>query len=62
MENDSKTAHAFANSWNNLRQGSIYSYDQFVDWFSPLNSEAISGKTILELGCGNGSFIIHLVN
>lgn len=62
MENDIKTASAFANSWNNLRHGSIYTYDQFVDWFAPINKGDVDGKTILELGCGNGSFILHLVN
>ena len=28
---DKKTAHAFATSWNNLPEGSVYTFDQFVD-------------------------------
>ena len=62
MADDNKTAQAFANSWNNLQKGSIYSYEQFIDWFSPLNQECVKGESVLELGCGNGSFILHLAS
>jgi len=57
---DQKTADAFASSWNNLPTGSVYTTDQFVDWFAPVSKEDVSGKSILELGCGNGSLMSHL--
>jgi ubiquinone/menaquinone biosynthesis C-methylase UbiE len=59
--NDYITATAFASSWNNLPLGSIYSRDQFIDWMSPLGELDINGKTILELGCGNGSLMVHMM-
>jgi hypothetical protein len=58
MSNDSKTAEAFASSWNNLpKTGSVYTKEQFLDWFEPLTLEEIKDKSILELGCGNGSLL-----
>ena len=57
---DQKTAEAFANSWNNLPLGSIYTRDQFEDWLEPLTMENIKGKKVLELGCGNASLMMHL--
>ncbi len=58
---DIKTADAFANSWNNLPEGSVYTYEQFEDWFSPLTQGDIQGKNVLELGCGNGSLMTHVL-
>jgi SAM-dependent methyltransferase len=55
---DTDTAEAFATSWNNLPHGSIYSYDQFIDWLHPLTEIDITGKRILELGCGNASLLM----
>jgi SAM-dependent methyltransferase len=60
MTDDLETADAFANSWNNLPSGSIYTPAQFEDWFAPLTCADVSGRTILELGCGNGSLLYHL--
>jgi len=57
---DQKTADAFANSWNNLPSGSIYTKDQFEDWMNPLTMKDIKGNKILELGCGNASLMMHL--
>jgi SAM-dependent methyltransferase len=57
---DQSTAQAFASSWNNLPPGSIYTWEQFTDWLAPLAADDIAGKTVLELGCGNGSLLIHL--
>ncbi len=57
---DQKTAEAFANSWNNLPSGSVYTNEQFEDWFYPITQKDIEGKEILELGCGNGSLLTHL--
>ncbi|MFA5841396.1 MAG: class I SAM-dependent methyltransferase [Candidatus Paceibacterota bacterium] len=59
---DKKTADAFANSWNNLPSGSIYTEDQFTDWMMPLERKDIEGKRVLELGCGNGSLMSHMVS
>ena len=57
---DTKTAQAFANSWNNLPTESVYTVEQFEDWFAPLAESDIKNKKILELGCGNGSLLVHL--
>ena len=57
---DQNTANAFANSWNNLPKGSIYTVDQFEDWFYPITQNDVAGKTVLELGCGNGSLLMHM--
>lgn len=61
MADDSKTAAAFATSWNNLPGGSVYSREQFEDWFTPLNEADVQGKSVLELGCGNGSLLVHMM-
>jgi ubiquinone/menaquinone biosynthesis C-methylase UbiE len=59
---DALTARAFASSWNNLPKGSVYSTDQFEDWLHPLTKQDIGGKKVLELGCGNGSLLVHLIS
>lgn len=60
MSEDSETAGAFANSWNNLPAGSVYTRAQFEDWFAPLTIADVKGRTVLELGCGNGSLLFHM--
>jgi SAM-dependent methyltransferase len=60
VTDDTKTASAFASSWNNLPSGSVYTTEQFEDWFLPLRRQDIEGKTVLELGCGNGSLMVHV--
>jgi len=57
---DKKTAQAFASSWNNLPEGAIYTKAQFEDWFAPLTQKDIENKTVLELGCGNASLMLHV--
>ena len=59
LSNDTKTASAFAASWNNLPEGSIYTKEQFADWMLPLTEKDLRGKKVLELGCGNGSLLVH---
>jgi len=61
-QNDQKTADAFADSWNNLPAGSVYTKEQFEDWFAPLKKVDIENKSVLELGCGNASLLVHLAN
>jgi SAM-dependent methyltransferase len=61
MSDDKRTADAFANSWTHLPRGSIYSREQFEEWLAPITHEAVAGKSVLELGCGNGSLLVHLV-
>ena len=56
---DTATAQAFANSWNNLPPGSVYTPSQFIDWMQPLQKSDFEGKEVLELGCGNGSLLVH---
>lgn len=58
---DKKTADAFAKSWNNLPSGSVYTKEQFEDWMAPLVAGDISGKRVLELGCGSGSLMVHML-
>ena len=57
---DKKTADAFASSWNNLPGGSVYTTEQFNDWFEPVTQIDVAEKTVLELGCGNGSLLCHM--
>ena len=57
---DQETADAFATSWNTLPEGSIYTYEQFEDWLNPLTKKDIENKRVLELGCGNGSLLVHI--
>lgn len=57
---DLKTAEAFASSWNHLPQGSVYTEEQFLDWLSPRTQKNVEGKSVLELGCGNGSLLVHM--
>lgn len=60
MNDDKKTAEAFANSWNHLPPGSIYTHEQFEEWLAPITRQDVAGKTVLELGCGNASLLVHL--
>lgn len=57
---DQRTADAFANSWNNLPEGSVYSTAQFEEWFAPLTRADVAGKRVLELGCGGGNLLTHM--
>ena len=57
---DQRTADAFATSWNHLPGGSVYTREQVLDWFAPLRPEDVAGRTVLELGCGNGSLLVHV--
>lgn len=57
---DQPTADAFATSWNNLPEGSVYTREQFEDWLAPLTRQDIAGKRVLELGCGNASLMVHI--
>lgn len=60
LDGDARTAAAFATSWNTVGDGSVYTRDQFLDWFAPLEPSAIEGKSVLELGFGNGSLLYHV--
>lgn len=62
MLTDQKTADAFATSWNNLPEGSVYTTSQFTDWMNPLSASDIAGKEVLELGCGNASLMVHMLS
>ncbi len=59
---DQKTADAFARSWNNLPPGSVYSQAQFEDWLAPLRPADVTGRRVLELGCGGGSLLVHMAD
>ena len=57
---DTRTAEAFASSWNTVREGSVYSREQFLDWIAPIAPESVAGLSVLELGYGNGSLLAHM--
>ena len=57
---DKSTADAFATSWNNLPDGSVYTVEQIEDWFAPISRKDVEEKTVLELGCGNGSLLTYI--
>lgn len=57
---DQRTADAFASSWNNLPEGSVYSADQFEEWLAPLGRTDAQSKRVLELGCGGGNLLVHM--
>jgi SAM-dependent methyltransferase len=59
---DARTAAAFASSWNTVGNGSVYTREQFVDWFAPIEPETIANESVLELGFGNGSLLYHVGN
>lgn len=56
---DWDTARAFANSWLHAGTVSTYTAGQAMEWFSPLGPEQFRGASVLELGCGNASLMIH---
>ena len=58
---DQRTADAFATSWNNLPEGSVYSFEQFEEWFAPITANDVEGRSVLELGCGGGNLLVHMV-
>ena len=60
MKSDVQTAQAFADSWNHLPKGSVYTREQFEDWMYPIIYKDVQGKTVLELGCGNASLMVHM--
>ncbi len=57
---DDATASAFASSWNNVRPGSVYTREQFLDWISPITPDMMKNASVLELGFGNGSLLVHV--
>lgn len=57
---DQRTADAFATSWNNLPEGSVYNAAQFEEWLAPLGRSAAEGLRVLELGCGGGNLLVHM--
>lgn len=59
---DQRTADAFATSWNNLPEGSVYSTAQFEEWFDPITRNDVEGRSVLELGCGGGNLMTHMVS
>jgi hypothetical protein len=61
MTIDQSTADAFANSWNNLPSGTVYTSAQAAEWFAPLTASEVAGRRVLELGCGNGSLLMHMM-
>lgn len=61
MSEDQLTANAFAFSWNNLPLGSVYTEEQVRDWLAPVSSDQLRDCSVLEMGCGNGSLMVHVI-
>jgi SAM-dependent methyltransferase len=40
----------------------VYTREQVDDWFAPLGESEIRGKSVLEMGCGNGSLMVHVLD
>jgi SAM-dependent methyltransferase len=57
---DAPTAAAFASSWNNVGDGSVYTREQFVEWLDPVDPTSLAGASVLEMGFGNGSLLYHM--
>ncbi len=57
---DRPTADAFAFSWNTVGGDSVYTREQFEDWFAPVDPASLAGCRILEMGFGNGSLLYHV--
>lgn len=55
---DGATAEAFATSWNHV--GSVYTPEQFEDWFAPIQPASLRDQEVLEMGFGNGSMLLHV--
>jgi SAM-dependent methyltransferase len=49
-----KTVEQFGASWQIHPHLASYQEKQLQDWMTPLPLEALSGKTVLEAGCGKG--------
>jgi SAM-dependent methyltransferase len=62
VSSDQATAQAFADSWNHVGDGSVYSREQFLEWFEPLRPGDYRGREVLELGFGNGSLLYHFAD
>ena len=60
VSSDAGTAAAFATSWNHVGAGSVYTRAQFEDWLRPIEPQDLTGKSVLELGFGNGSLLYHV--
>jgi SAM-dependent methyltransferase len=56
---DWNTAEAFAKSWLHAGHVSSYTPEQAAEWFEPLQPQDFEGRNVTELGCGNGSLLIH---
>ena len=54
---DRRTAEAFSDSWVNCFSPSPYTQVQVREWFDPIELEALAGKKVCELGCGNGGLL-----
>jgi len=62
MVTDLETSKKFSNSWNNVYNPSVYTYEQVTEWISPWNVSELEGQSVLELGCGSGAILYHLQN
>ena len=54
-----ETAKCFSNSWNNVYNPSVYTFDQFTEWIFPWDPEDFKNFSVLELGVGSGALLYH---
>jgi len=58
---DQRTADRFAASWNDVYDASVYTTEQFLDWIAPWDESIVRGRSVLELGCGSGALLVHMM-
>jgi SAM-dependent methyltransferase len=58
---DHGTAQGFADYFRTMGAESVYTDEQFRDFFAPLDPDSFRGKEVIELGYGHGSFLQHFV-
>ena len=58
---DVGTAKGFADYFRTIGEGSRYTHEQFLSFFSPVAPESLTGQRVVELGFGHGSFLQHVV-
>ena len=39
----------------------MYTTEEVEDWFAPVTAGDVRGRRVLEMGCGNGSLMVHVL-
>ncbi len=57
---DLATAKGFADYFRTIGAGSLYTHEQFLSFFAPVDPATLRGQSVIELGFGHGSFLQHV--